>query len=42
MLLPEEGIMLGQPKNNKINYILREGGSKGEFQAEAVKIKENL
>jgi hypothetical protein len=42
MLLPEEGIMLGQPKNKKINYILREGGSKGEFQAEAVKIKENL
>ena len=42
MLLPEEGIMLGQPKNKKINNILREGGSKGEFQAEAVKIKENL
>ena len=28
--------------SQKINNILREGGSKGEFQAEAVKIKENL
>lgn len=39
MLLQKEGNYAGSAK--KITYS-EEGGSKGEFQAEAVKIQENL